>query len=202
VTGLCRYRVGDVLQVTGFKNEAPMFKFIRRQNVALSIDSDKTDETELHTAVSGAVQHLAPFSASLVEYTSYADASTIPGHYVLFWELRPGTTAVPASVFEDCCLSVEEALNSVYRQCRACDRSIAPLEIRVVAEGTFDKLMDYAISCGASINQYKAPRCVRSGPVVELLDARVQGKYFSPMWTPGNNQWENAGEHVVSNGDA
>jgi len=93
--GLYRYRVGDVLRVAGFKNEAPMFKFVRRQDVAL--DSDKT---ELHAAVSGAVQHLAPFGASLVEYTSCADAATILGHYVLFWELRAGGTTVSAFVFE------------------------------------------------------------------------------------------------------
>ncbi|KAG8055155.1 hypothetical protein GUJ93_ZPchr0001g29260 [Zizania palustris] len=204
-SGLYRYRVGDVLRVAGFKNKAPIFRFVRRQNVALSVDSDKTDETELHAAVSSAVQHLAPFGASLVEYTSYADAATIPGHYVLFWELLAGTTAVPASVFEECCLSVEEALNSVYRQGRACDRSIGPLEIRVVAEGSFDKLMDYALSRGASINQYKAPRCVRPGPVVDLLDARVQGKYFSPKcpkWSPGNKQWNKSKELLLSNGDA
>jgi len=191
--GLYRYRVGDVLRVAGFKNQAPMFSFVRRKNVVLSIDSDKTDEAELHAAVAGAVQHLAPFGASLVEYTSYADAATIPGHYVLFWELRAGSTAVPASVFEDCCLAVEEALNSVYRQGRAADRSIGPLEIRVVSEGTFDKLMDYALARGASINQYKAPRCVRPGPLVELLDARVQARYLSPKcpkWSPGGGkQW-------------
>ncbi|GJM88987.1 hypothetical protein PR202_ga05578 [Eleusine coracana subsp. coracana] len=193
-SGLYRYRVGDVLRVAGFKNQAPQFNFVRRKNVALSIDSDKTDEAELHAAVSGAVTHLAPFGASLVEYTSYADATTIPGHYVLFWELRAAgkTTPVPASVFEDCCLAVEEALNSVYRQGRAADRSIGPLEIRVVSDGTFDKLMDYALARGASINQYKAPRCVRPGPVVDLLDGRVQATYFSPKcpkWTPGSQHW-------------
>ncbi|GJN14854.1 hypothetical protein PR202_gb01721 [Eleusine coracana subsp. coracana] len=191
---LYRYRVGDVLRVAGFKNQAPQFNFVRRKNVALSIDSDKTDEAELHAAVSGAVTHLAPFGASLVEYTSYADATTIPGHYVLFWELRAAgkTTPVPASVFEDCCLAVEEALNSVYRQGRAADRSIGPLEIRVVSDGTFDKLMDYALARGASINQYKAPRCVRPGPVVDLLQGRVQATYFSPKcpkWSPGSQQW-------------
>ncbi|TVU20049.1 hypothetical protein EJB05_36236 [Eragrostis curvula] len=195
-SGLYRYRVGDVLRVAGFKNQAPMFNFVRRKNVALSIDSDKTDEAELHAAVSGAVQHLAPFGASLVEYTSYADATIIPGHYVLFWELRAGGTDVPASVFEDCCLAVEEALNSVYRQGRAADRSIGPLEIRVVSDGTFDKLMDYALARGASINQYKAPRCVRPGPVVDLLNGRVQAKYFSPKcpkWSPGSKQWSGNG---------
>uniref|UniRef100_A0A804UGP8 Indole-3-acetic acid-amido synthetase GH3.6 n=2 Tax=Zea mays TaxID=4577 RepID=A0A804UGP8_MAIZE len=196
-SGLYRYRVGDVLRVAGFKNQAPMFKFLRRKNVVLSIDSDKTDEAELHAAVSGAVQHLAPFGASLVEYTSYADAGTIPGHYVLFWELRLRAgdvpVPVPASVFEDCCLAVEEALNSVYRQGRAADRSIGPLEIRVVSDGTFDRLMDYALARGASINQYKVPRCVHPGPVVELLDGRVQASYVSPKcpkWSPGGGkQW-------------
>ncbi|RWV97020.1 hypothetical protein GW17_00040221 [Ensete ventricosum] len=185
-------KIGDVLRVAGFKNKAPQFNFIRRKNVALSIDSDKTDEVELHAAVGNAVNNLEPFGASLVEYTSYADTSSIPGHYVLFWELRAGGTPVPPSVFEDCCLTVEESLNSVYRQGRVCDKSIGPLEIRVVAEGTFDKLMDYALSQGASINQYKAPRCVRPGPVVDLLDGRVKSRFFSPKcpkWRPGHKQW-------------
>lgn len=147
IAGLYRYRVGDVLRVAGFKNKAPQFTFICRKNVALSIDSDKTDEVELQTAVKNAVNHLIPFDATLTEYTSYADLSTIPGHYVLFWELTVnGSTPIPPSVFEDCCLTIEESFNSVYRQGRASDKSIGPLEIRIVDVGTFDKLMDYAIS--------------------------------------------------------
>lgn len=190
--GLYRYRVGDVLRVTGFYNAAPQFQFVCRKNVMLSIDSDKTDEAELHSAVKNAVKHLEPLEASLVEYTSYADTSTIPGHYVLYWELRNSTLSVPASVFEDCCLTIEESLNSVYRQCRVADKSIGPLEIKVVETGTFDKLMDYAISRGSSINQYKAPRCVKFAPMVDLLKSRVSASYFSPRcpkWTPGRTQW-------------
>ncbi|KAI3964379.1 hypothetical protein MKW92_045732 [Papaver armeniacum] len=49
--GLYRYRVGDVLRVAGFKNNAPQFNFMRRRNVVLSIDMDKTNETELQNAV-------------------------------------------------------------------------------------------------------------------------------------------------------
>jgi len=116
-----------------------VFNFRRRKNVVLSIDSDKTDEAELHAAMNGAVQR-APFGASR------------GGVH----ELR-GLPQSAAAVFEDCCLAVEEALNSVYRQGRATHRSIGPLEIRVVPDGTFDKLMDYPRPCGASINQYKAP---------------------------------------------
>ncbi|THG17261.1 indole-3-acetic acid-amido synthetase GH3.6-like [Camellia sinensis] len=196
--GLYRYRVGDILRVTGFKNKSPQFTFLRRKNVVLSIDSDKTDELELQNAVKNSLTHLTPFNTSLTDYTSYADTSTIPGHYVLFWELtvnNGSTTPIPPSVFEDCCLAVEDSLNTVYRQGRVSDKSIGALEIKVVETGTFDKVMDYAISClGASINQYKTPRCVKLKPIVEILNEKVVGKYFSPKcpkWVPEQKQWSN-----------
>ncbi|KVI02219.1 Actin-binding FH2 [Cynara cardunculus var. scolymus] len=162
-------------------------------NVALSIDSDKTDEVELHQAIEKASSHLVPFDATLIEYTSFADTTTIPGHYVIFWELNQnGSAQIPPSVFEDCCFAIEESLNSVYRQGRASDKSIGPLEIRIVENGTFDKLMDYAISLGASINQYKTPRCVKFAPIIELLSSKVVASYLSPKcpkWVPGHKQW-------------
>ncbi|KAI9181679.1 hypothetical protein LWI28_017450 [Acer negundo] len=188
--GLYRYRVGDILRVTGFHNSAPQFHFVRRKNVLLSIDSDKTDEAELQSAVENATQLiLQEFNTSVVEYTSYADTNTIPGHYVIYWELLVKDSAnSPSDVaLSQCCLAMENSLNSVYRQGRVSDNSIGPLEIRVVRNGTFEELMDYAISRGASINQYKVPRCVNFTPIVELLDSRVVSAHFSPAlprWTP------------------
>ncbi|WVZ22205.1 hypothetical protein V8G54_000749 [Vigna mungo] len=188
-SGLCRYRVGDVLQVTGFHNNAPQFHFVRRKNVLLSIDSDKTDEAELQNAVENASVLLKEFNTSVVEYTSFADTKSIPGHYVIYWELlmKDSRHAPSGDVLEKCCLTMEESLNAVYRQGRVSDRSIGPLEIRVVKNGTFEELMDYAISRGASINQYKVPRCVTFTPITELLDSRVESVHFSPAephWTP------------------
>ncbi|CAN8283978.1 unnamed protein product [Cochlearia groenlandica] len=189
--GLYRYRVGDILLVTGFYNSAPQFKFVRRKNVLLSIESDKTDEAELQKAVENAASVLlAEKGTRVVEYTSYADTKTIPGHYIIYWELlAKEQTEHPISheVMARCCLEMEESLNSVYRQSRVSDKSIGPLEIRVVENGTFEELMDYAISRGASINQYKVPRCVSFTPIVELLDSRVVSKHFSPNvphWSP------------------
>ncbi|KAA0037204.1 hypothetical protein IC582_013520 [Cucumis melo] len=193
--GLYRYRVGDILRVTGFHNAAPQFHFVRRKNVVLSIDSDKTDEAELQKAVENASELLKEWKASVVEYTSYAETKTIPGHYVIYWELmvkeagdQEGKGKWPSKeVMEECCLRMEESMNSVYRQGRVADHSIGALEIRVVKSGTFEELMDYAISRGASINQYKVPRCVNFTPIMELLDSRVVSTHFSPAlphWTP------------------
>ncbi|TYI54143.1 hypothetical protein E1A91_D11G054800v1 [Gossypium mustelinum] len=187
--GLGRYRVGDILRVTGFHNAAPQFLFIRRKNVLLSIESDKTDEAELQNAIENASLLLKEFNTSVVEYTSYADTKQIPGHYVIYWELLVKDSAIAPTndVLNRCCLQMEESLNSVYRQSRVADNSIGPLEIRVVENGTFEELMDYAISRGASINQYKVPRCVSFTPIMELLNSRVVSKHFSPdlpHWTP------------------
>ncbi|XP_049356694.1 indole-3-acetic acid-amido synthetase GH3.6-like [Solanum verrucosum] len=195
-SGLYRYRVGDVLRVAGYKNNAPQFNFIRRENVILSIDFDKTNDFDLQIAVNNAANNLMPFDARVVDYTSYADTATIPGHYVLFWELSINASAtIPPSILQDCCLTIEESLDSVYRQGRTSDKSIGPLEIRIVETGTFDKLMDYCCtSLGASISQYKTPRCVKFAPLVELLNSRVVSSYFSPVcpkWVPGSKQWNN-----------
>ncbi|CAJ2654942.1 unnamed protein product [Trifolium pratense] len=190
--GLYRYRVGDILRVAGFKNKAPQFNFICRKNVVLSIDSDKTDEVELQNAVKNGSNHLSNYNASLTDYTSSADTSTIPGHYILYWEItKNNQNPIPNSVFEECCFTVEDSLNSVYRQGRITE-SIGPLEIKVVENGTFDKVMDFALSQGASINQYKTPRCVKYGPILELLNSKTVSSFFSPkcpQWVPGHKKW-------------
>ncbi|XP_023533206.1 indole-3-acetic acid-amido synthetase GH3.6-like [Cucurbita pepo subsp. pepo] len=192
-SGLYRYRVGDILRVSGFKNKAPQFNFVCRKNVILSIDSDKVDEVELQNAVMEASKNLVPYETSLLEYTSYADTHTVPGHYVIYWEIsQKETNAIPDLVFENCCLTIEESLNSVYRQGRVSDKSIGPLELKIIENGTFDKLMDYAINHGSSINQYKTPRCVKHEPILELLNSYVVSNYFSPRcpkWVPGQKEW-------------
>ncbi|KAL2238964.1 putative indole-3-acetic acid-amido synthetase GH3.9 [Sesamum indicum] len=187
-SGLNRYRIGDVLQVTGFHNHAPQFRFICRRNVVLSIDNDKTNEEDLHRSITAAVKRLLePRHALLVEYTSYADTSSVPGHYVIYWEINntihPQEPPVSAEAVEECCIAVEEGLDYVYRRCRTNDKSVGPLEIRVVKAGTFEKLMDLFIAQGgASINQYKTPRCVKSKAALKLLNANVSSCYFSPRY--------------------
>ncbi|MQL82654.1 hypothetical protein Taro_015134 [Colocasia esculenta] len=192
--GLYRYRIGDILQVVGFHNSAPKFRFICRRNVVLSIDNDKTNEEDLHKSITAAKRLLKAHDYLLVEYTSYADTSTIPGHYVLFWELaciseeEVGTVApLEEGLLEECCHVVEESLDYVYRRCRSFDKSVGPLEIRLLEEGAFDALMDLCISHGGSINQYKTPRCIESNAALELLNSKIVACFFShrePAWSP------------------
>lgn len=177
--------------VTGFHNNAPQFWFVHRKNVILSIDTDKTNEEDLLKAVTEAKLLIEPLGFLLTEYTAYADTCSIPGHYVLFWELKSkgsnNLSELDTDIMEQCCSRVEESLDSVYRRCRKKDNSIGPLEIRVVKDGTFDALMDFSVSQGSSVNQYKTPRCIKSEEAINLLDSKVVGRFFSkrvPSWEP------------------
>ncbi|CAA0830959.1 Probable indole-3-acetic acid-amido synthetase GH3.1, partial [Striga hermonthica] len=181
--GLYRYRLGDIVRVTGFYNSAPQFRFVRRKDVVLNIDWEKTKETELQEAVRNASRLLLQFDAMLLDYTSRADTTSVPGHYVVYWELlAKDSGGLPSDeVLQQCCLVMEESFNSVYRMLR--ESSIGPLELRVVKNGTFEEMMEHAVSRGASVSQYKVPRCVRDKEMVGRLDSRVVSKHFSTSRT-------------------
>ncbi|KAE8725429.1 Indole-3-acetic acid-amido synthetase GH3.17 [Hibiscus syriacus] len=163
--GLYRYKVGDVLMVTGFHNNAPQFQFVERQNVAISVDQEKTSESDLFKAVTEAKALLDPLGFVLTEYTSYADTSSAPGHYVLFWELKQkegnNCKELDPKIMVECCYRLEGSLHYTYKIYMK-KNIIAPLEIRVVKQGTFDALMDHYVSKGASLSQYKRPSCIKS----------------------------------------
>ncbi|KAF7053199.1 hypothetical protein CFC21_061177 [Triticum aestivum] len=182
--GLYRYRVGDLLTVSGFYNATPLFRFTGRCGVILKIDYESISEEDLLKAISQAYElHLRPLGYMLGGSTAYADISTLPGHYVLFWELATAegnhvATDIDRTVMENCCLAVEECFDQMYRESRR-RGSITALEIRVLERGAFDALMDLFLSRGTSASQYKTPTAIRSEQALLVLEERVSGKYFS-----------------------
>ncbi|KAF3596914.1 hypothetical protein DY000_02027817 [Brassica cretica] len=116
-------------------------------------------------------------------FTCYPHISAIPGHYVLYWELKGNRNGdiselIDTNVLVECCSVVEESLDALYRKYRSKFGSIGALEIRVVQQGTFDSLMEYFIAQGASIGQYKTPRCIKSSEALEVLENRVTARFF------------------------
>ncbi|MBA0865304.1 hypothetical protein Goshw_011000 [Gossypium schwendimanii] len=86
-------------------------------------------------------------------YSSFADTWSIPGRYILFWELklRDSNTdqlKLDLNTMEQCCRRVEKSLDFTYR-------GVAPL-------------------------QYKTSCCLKIKEAIEILDSRVViGKFFS-----------------------
>ncbi|VVB07057.1 unnamed protein product [Arabis nemorensis] len=73
-SGLHRCRIGDVLQVTGFYNNTPQFRFVRRKNTVLSVYVEPTTEEELLKAIASATVVLESSGLMLTGFTCYADS--------------------------------------------------------------------------------------------------------------------------------
>ncbi|KAG7594248.1 GH3 family [Arabidopsis thaliana x Arabidopsis arenosa] len=182
-SGLHRYRMGDILQVTGFHNSAPQFRFVRRKSVVLSVNVEITTEEDILKALNHAKLVLKSSGLILMGFTCYADISTYPGHYVFYWELKAtninDTVQLDNKVLVDCCCVMEESFYPLYRALRGKNGPVGALEIRVVAQGTFDSLMEFFISQGASVSQYKPPICINSSEAVAVLEKNVIARFFS-----------------------
>ncbi|AEE32336.1 auxin-responsive GH3 family protein [Arabidopsis thaliana] len=186
--GLHRYLIGDILQVTGFYNNTPQFRFVHRKNVVLSVRSETTTEEDILKALNHVGLVLESSDLMLMGFTCYADISTFPGHYVFYWELKAKDVQdvfeLEEKVMVKCCSLLEESFDEVYRKNRSKDECIGPLEIRVVQQGTFDSLMEYFISQGGSIAQYKTPICINSSEALAVLENKVLARFFSEKSPP------------------
>ncbi|KAK1285457.1 putative indole-3-acetic acid-amido synthetase GH3.5 [Acorus calamus] len=157
--GLYRYRLGDVVKVKGFHNSTPELQFVCRRNLLLTINIDKNTEKDLQLSVAEATKLLADEKIELVDFTSHVDLSTDPGHYVIFWELSGEGSE---DVLHACCDRLDLSfVDAGYVSSRKV-RTIGPLELRVVRQGTFHKILDHYLGLGAAVSQFKMPRCVNA----------------------------------------
>ncbi|MBA0824612.1 hypothetical protein Goarm_021268 [Gossypium armourianum] len=92
---------------------------------------------------------------------------------------RKASIALDPKVMVECCSRMEESLHYTYKIYRK-RNIIATLEMRVVKQGSCEALMDYCVSKGTSLSQYKKPSCIKSEEALKILDSRVVGKYFNP----------------------
>ncbi|CAH8383990.1 unnamed protein product [Eruca vesicaria subsp. sativa] len=187
---LHRSRVGDVLQVTGFYNNTPQFRFVRRKNTVLCVDLEPTTEEDILKALARATVVLESSDLILTGFTCYGDISTVPGHYVFYLELKAkvnnGTNVLELDnkvLVEYCCV-MEESLSGIYRRLRGKEGSIGALEVRIVQQGTFDSLMEFFVSRGSSMSQYKTPICVNSAEALKVLEDKVLARFFSDRSPP------------------
>eukprot|EP00249_Psilotum_nudum_P016441 c25826_g1_i1 orf=273-2051(+) len=176
--GFYRYRLGDVVRVTGFYNSSPQLSFVYRKNVFLNIHIDKNTEKDLSMVVSKACNLLPHADLNLVDFTSYADLSTTPGHYVIFWELKDN--CIDENILHTCASLLDKSfVDPGYVGSRSAG-TIGALELCIVQSGTFRKLLDRYLSRGvAAIAQYKTPRCITSKESVNLLQSSKLRSFFS-----------------------
>ncbi|XP_074320286.1 jasmonoyl--L-amino acid synthetase JAR4-like isoform X2 [Silene latifolia] len=178
--GLYRYKLGDLVKVTGFYNSTPQLQYICRAGVILSITDEKTSERDLQVAVEEASKHLGTDKVQLVDYTSYGDVSSKQEHYVIFWELDRDCSD---NVLQKCCNSLDKAIPDVIYEYNRELLHIRPLELRIVQRGTFTKIVEHKASVGAgNTTQFKMPKCLKNEQFLKIFNDNVTNSYFSTAY--------------------
>ncbi|KAK4714310.1 hypothetical protein R3W88_020217 [Solanum pinnatisectum] len=178
---LYRYRLGDVVEVDGFYNKTPKLNFICRRNLILTANIDKNTEKDLQLVVERGSQILSKSTkrAELVDFTSHANVTKQPGHYVIYWEIKG---EIDKKVLDECCRDMDASFVDHGYVVSRRTKSIGPLELCIVQKGTFKKILEYYIGNGAALSQFKTPRCTSNKVLLKILNVCTIMRFYSTAY--------------------
>lgn len=150
-SGLYRYRLMDVLEVTGYYGTCPVVRFCYRKNQVINVADERTNLEQLETAMH---RYEAVSGCEVGEnYCLYADLETEPPRYRVFLE-EPDVRPVDADELFDRCMC--EA-NLGYRGARR-NGEAGRAHITFLPRGTFAKYERYLAESGRQMTQIKPLR--------------------------------------------
>ena len=151
-SGFYRYDIGDVVEVLGFYEQAPLLVFRYRRGGLLSSTTEKT--TEFHvTQVMQALQQ--EFSLPLEDFCITLSSDVIPAHYLVNIELTPGQTLERPQAF---LARFDRKLKETHTNYEAKRRDqVPPPRLRILAPGSFAILRQRQLQRGIPDSQLKFP---------------------------------------------
>jgi hypothetical protein len=173
LSGLYRYKLGDVVKVVDFYNNSPEIQFMYRKNQLLNMVSEKTTEDHALHALRNTFNRLG---SSFSDYTVIGDNSVSPGKYIFYVEAKD----MPKNLSKSLSTILDEELckaNIAYGRQRA-SKKLGCAELRLVSSGTFDLLKQRIIDRGVSKNQVKIPRVLKDANMIDFVIKRSKG--YSP----------------------
>lgn len=171
-SGLYRYRIRDVIKVTGFYNQIPTIQFMYRRNQMLNICSEKTTQKHVEYAVDKMCEEL---DVLVVGHSIYADLDTSPGHYEVFFEF---TKEVPQSEREhfrqvfDAHLEKANNLVTFMRNLKALGNS----QVHFLRQGSYDEYWQMRKQEGVNLTQVKPVVLLNTPEKRQFILDRVIGE--------------------------
>ncbi len=161
--------LGDIVEVCGFYRQTPRIRFVRKAGAACDLCGEKLEESHVTEAVAKALDgvestwfSLAPLKAEVLGYRLYIEGEGLP---------------------EDLAARLDAALRESaagYNFTRSGDL-LAPVEVALVPEGTYDAWRQTAVRAGAAEAQLKTahlvaeleriPEAIRAAPSEAAVDA-------------------------------
>lgn len=171
LSGLYRYRIGDVIRVAGFHNNCPMISFSYRKNQLVSMYGEKVTESVMQSVVETISEESG---TNILEYSVYPDTDSQPGRYVMILESDEEIRPERWSYYSDLLNEKLCAAHSSYRN-KVEQKTMRPLEVRFVQPQTYALYRDIKIMDGASPNQIKPLHVINNDKLKRFFFALLQG---------------------------
>lgn len=151
-SGFYRYDIGDVVEVVGFYEQAPLLVFRYRRGGFISSTTEKT--TEFHvTEVMRSLQQ--ENNLTLEDFCVALSSDEFPARYLLYIELNNSSKLEdPASFLEKFDRKLQE-VNTHYQISR--QDPIPPPRLHILASGSFNTIRQRQVAKGIPDSQLKFP---------------------------------------------
>ena len=150
-SGLYRYRLYDVVKVTGMHNNTPMVEFSYRKNLGMNIANEKMTVRMLDWAV----KELERDSGiEFVGHSFYGEYDSNPSHYVLLAEPKNGISDEQKKKCEDILDEKLSETNEKYLKYRKWNTLGRPV-LKILKKGTYESYNEMLVGQGKVLNQIK-----------------------------------------------
>jgi hypothetical protein len=151
-SGFYRYDIGDVVEVVGFYEQAPLLVFRYRRGGFISSTTEKT--TEFHaTQVMQSLQQ--QFNLKLEDFCITLSGDEFPSRYLIYIELNNEVKLEDPEAFLDNCDRKLQEVNTHYQISRK--DPIPPPRLRILAPGSFGIIRQRQLQKGIPDSQLKFP---------------------------------------------
>ena len=162
LSGLYRYRIGDVVEITGFRGESPVVRLCYRKDLVISLLDEKVNAMQLESAVKMFAESTG------IRAENYCVAGNCEGFlpkYTLYLE-TDGRMPAEASAEMDRCLCRSSLGYRGVREMNELDGA----EVYRVPEGTFGDYQQYCEKNGMRMEQAKPIRVLTGKEQISFFE--------------------------------
>lgn len=167
-SGLYRYRILDIVHVTGMYNNSPKIEFLYRSNMGLNLANEKTTTQMLDFVADNLCKK---YNIDFNGYSFYGQADTEAGQLPYYVMLVDSENDIPEEMVNDMDDLFRES-NEKYEKYRRWGMLGDPKIVRLKT-GTYDEYKKMLVSQGRVLNQIKPVTVINTPERKEFFFART-----------------------------
>ncbi len=164
MSGFYRYKIDDVIKVTGFYHQSPKITFCYRLNQISNISGEKMTQLAFDYIADKMCKEL---NRLFIGYSIYADHSTSPGHYIMLIETESEIDTSEEQKYAE--LFEEIFSENPSAECVFKNGSLGHCEVKFLKKGTYEEYRQVLKNRGVNLNQVKP---------VKLIDNDEKKEFF------------------------